>query len=207
MRGISECSVLTLRANNCFWVDVSNITKTNCYKCVPVSFSDFAAEPLHHNVDICRDINVIYHNNLDRELYCFSWSFIGSTGESYVHFKVKYPGANANAVWRYCVKHDQAKLELQLEENVATNEAYVWKYMSWVCAKHMYMYLVKSDVPLRCIDKWSHALNTHIDTRTVFRHIIQTTQGTHLRCFQFRKIDLHNNFICLHNGLYFLWKL
>ena len=53
----------------------------------------------------------------------------------------------------------------------------------------IYMHFVKNDdVPLKCIEIWSHKLNIHIDTRTVFRQIIKTTQDTHLRWFQYRLI-------------------
>ena len=68
------------------------------------------------------------------------------------------------------------------------NEAYVSKCMSGGGAKHICMHFVKNDdVPLKCIEKWSHKLNIHIDTGEVFRHI-NTTQDTHLRWFQYRQI-------------------
>ena len=40
----------------------SNITGI-CYRCVPVSFHDFAGERLRYNVNICRDKKVIYIRN------------------------------------------------------------------------------------------------------------------------------------------------
>ena len=55
--------------------------------------------------------------------------------------------------------------------------------------RRWYMPFVKNDnVPLKWIEKWSHKHNIHIDTRTVFRRIIKTTQDTHLRWFQYRLI-------------------
>ena len=75
------------------------------------------------------------------------------------------------------------------QKNCNINEAYVWKCMPGGGAKHIYMHFVKNDdVPLKCIEKWSHKLNIHIDTGTVFRRIIKTTQDTHLRWFQYRLI-------------------
>ena len=54
--------------------------------------------------------------------------------------------------------------------------------MSGGGAKRTYMHFVKNDdVPLKCIEKWSPKLNIPIGTGTVFRHIIKTTQDTHLR--------------------------
>jgi hypothetical protein len=192
-RGGEFANILMLRANNCFWVDVFKHYKRFCYKCVPASFNDFAAEPLHYNINICRDRNVIYIRNWIENGIVSVGHLLGPKGYlSYDQFKMRYPGAIVNFMLYEgivrSVKNYQAKLELELEENFHTNEAYVWKCMSGGCAKHIYVYLVKSDVPLRCIEKWSHALNMHIDTRTVFRHIIKTTQDTHLRWFQFRLI-------------------
>ena len=59
--------------------------------------------------------------------------------------------------------------------------------MSGGGAKHTCMHFVKNDdIPLKCIEKWSHKLP--IDTCTIFRHIIKTTQDTRLRWFQYRLI-------------------
>ena len=78
----------------------------------------------------------------------------------------------------------------------------------------IYMYLVKSDVPLICIEKRPHALNKHIDSRTLFRRIIKTTQDTHLRWFSVQ-IDLQNFAVravfisyenCQFSNMYILWS-
>ena len=61
--------------------------------------------------------------------------------------------------------------------------------MSGGGAKRTYMHFVKNDdVPLKCIEKWSHKLNIHTDICTVFKHIIKTTQDPHLRWFKYRLI-------------------
>ena len=68
------------------------------------------------------------------------------------------------------------------------------------------LYLVKNDVPLRCIEKRSHALNMYIDTRTVYSDIIiiKTTQDT--RISDDFSSDWFTQFY-LHSGFYFLFKL
>ena len=56
-------------------------------------------------------------------------------------------------------------------------------------AIQIYTHFVKNDdVPLQWIEKWSHKFNIHTDIRTVFKHIIKTTQDPHLRWFQYRLI-------------------
>ena len=178
---------------HCFWVDVFKHYTCVSHKYVPVSFNDVAAKPLHYNTNICLDRTVTYIRNYIENGIVSVGHLLGQKGYfSDDQFKVRYPGAIVNIMLYEgtvrSVKHNQVKLELELEENVHNSEACVWKCMSGGCAKHIYVYLVKTDVSLRCIQNWSHALNMHIGTRTVFRHIIKTTQDTHLRCFQFRLI-------------------
>ena len=122
---------------------------------------------------------------------------MGPNGDlSYEDFKAQYPGAIVNlmlceGILRYVTDITKLNLDLNLKNFKKTNinEVCVWQCMSGGGAKHIYMHFVKKDdVPLKCIKKWSHKLNIHIGTGTVFRHIIKTTQDTHLRQFQYRQI-------------------
>ena len=51
-RGGEFANILMLGANNCFGVDVFKHYRNLRYRCVPVSFHDFASERLHYNINI-----------------------------------------------------------------------------------------------------------------------------------------------------------
>ena len=82
----------------------------------------------------------------------------------------------------------QNKLGLVFDVNYNLGDALVWKCMSRGEVKCIYSCLVDNDVPLKCIDKWSHMLNTQVNTNTIFSHIRKVTNDTHLRWFQYRLI-------------------
>ena len=163
-RGGEFANILMLTANNCFWADVFKHYRNICYSFVPVSFHYFAAECLHYNTDTCRDKKVIY---IRHWIQCHIVSVGHLLGPyryfSYEDFKAKYPDAIVNLMLYEgtvpSVTHYQAELGLELEENCNINETYQWKYMSGCCNTHIYMHFAKNDdVPLKCIEKWSHEL-------------------------------------------------
>ena len=83
--------------------------------------NDFAAEPLHYNINICRDRNVIYIRNWIENGIVSVGHLLGPKGYlSYDQFKMKHPGAIVNCMLYEgivrSVKNDQAKLEFELEK-------------------------------------------------------------------------------------------
>ena len=90
-RGGEFANILMLRANNWFWVDVFKHFFF-FYKCVPASFNDFAAEPLHYNMNICRDRNVIYIRKWIENGIVSVGNLLGPKGYlSCDQFKMRYP--------------------------------------------------------------------------------------------------------------------
>ena len=170
--------VLGLRANNCFGVDVFKHYRNLCYRCVPVSFHDFASECLHYNINICRGKKVIYIKNWIESGIVSVGHLLGPNGYlSYEDFKAKYPDATMNfmlfeGIVR-SVRHYQARLGLEFEKEKRKKE----KKKTVILMKHVYGNACEEVVlsTFICIEKWSHNLNIHIDTRTVFRRIIKTT--------------------------------
>ena len=156
-RGGEFANILTLRANSCFWVDAFKHYRNFCYRCVLVSFHDFASKRLHYNINICTDKKVISIRNWIESGIVSVGHLLGPNGYlSYEDFKAKYPDAIVNFMLYegivHSVRHYQARLGLEFEENCNINEAYVWKCMSGCGAKHIYMHFVKNDdVPLKCV--------------------------------------------------------
>ena len=96
-KGGEFANILILGANNCFWVDVFKHYTFFGYTCVPVPFSDFAAESLHYDINIGRDRNVIYIRNWIENGIVSVGHLMGPKGYlSYDQFKVRYPGAIVN---------------------------------------------------------------------------------------------------------------
>ena len=129
-RGGEFANSLMLRANNCFGVDVFKHYRNLCYRCVPVSFHDFASERLHYNINICRDKKVIYIRNWIESGIVSVGHLLGPNGYlSYEDFKAKYPDAIVNfMLYKGIVRsvtHYQARLGLEFEEKCNINEAYV----------------------------------------------------------------------------------
>ena len=95
---------------------------------VPVSFHDFVSERLHYNINICRDKKVFYIRNwIESGIVSFG-HLLGPNGYlSYEHFKAKYPDAIVNFMLYESivrsVRHYQARLGLEFEENCNINEA------------------------------------------------------------------------------------
>ena len=143
--------------------------------------------------------------------YCLRWSFIGTNWLSfYEDFKAKYPDAIVSFMLYegivHSVRHYQAKLGLEFEENCNINEAYDCMEMHTRRRHQAQLYEVcqKRRRSFEMHRKWSHKHNIHIDTGTIFRHIIKTTQDTHLRWFQYRLVYIIFAFTAL---FLFLGKL
>ena len=108
-------------------------------------------------------------------------------------FIAKYPEAIVNFMLyentMRSIRHYQAKLGLEFEENCNINAAYIYMeiHVSRWCQAH-YMHFVKNDdLCQKYIEKWSHKQTSHSHRHsTTFRRIIKTTQNTHLRWFQYR---------------------
>ena len=120
-RGGEFANSLMLRANNCFGVDVFKHYRNLCYRCVPVSFHDFASERLHYNINICRGKKVIYLKNWIESGIVSVGHLLGPNGYlSYEDFKAKYPGAIVNlmlceGILRYVTDVTKLNLDLNLK--------------------------------------------------------------------------------------------
>ena len=257
-RGGERANILMLRANNCSGVDVVKHYRNLCYRCVPVSFQDFASERLHYNINICRGKKVIkqlfwgweqtivlglmYSNItgifvtdvfrfLSRILHLSVYIITLTYAEAKRWFTLKtglkvalsplviywdqmdiflmkiLKQSTLTPLWISCymkalfAQLDITKLDLDLNSRKKKTK----QRKTVILMKHVYGNASEEAVlsTLICIEKWSHNLNIHTDTRMVFRCIIKTTQDTHLRWFQYRLIYR----ILPSQHLLFLWKL
>eukprot|EP00916_Digyalum_oweni_P013462 GHVL01022105.1.p1 GENE.GHVL01022105.1~~GHVL01022105.1.p1 ORF type:complete len:329 (-),score=13.53 GHVL01022105.1:219-1205(-) len=181
------------RIVNPFWVDVFKHYKKVCNKCIPSSFHDFVSECLFYNINICRDKKV---------LFLRSWAHCGivSVGHllkedgflTYDEFSRKYPNVTVNFLLYQgivrAVKKYQCKLEIDFCDNFVVSDPCVWQCLASGGSKHVYGYLIKNTDPLKCIEKWTAALNCNVDVNKVFLKIKRTTEDVRLRWFQYRLI-------------------
>ena len=191
-KGSEFLNILMTEIKNPFWVDVLKHLKKLWYHCKPETFNDFASECIFYNKHITRDGKVVNIRNWsDKGIYRVGQLLNEGVFLSLDQFKQRYNICVDFLTYEgiiKAIKCFQNKLGLEAEKDFILGDSIVWKIVSTGLPKNIYTCLIKKDLVLNCIAKWSLSCASAISKKHIFLKITKITRDTNLKWFQYRLI-------------------